>query len=136
MLPPRAVNGPADVTELAQIDPARRRIYLLFEGFLTLDNALKLKDAYERAITSVGRGFTVLSYFKDFTPATTQVADVFTSMIALASQGGCRKAARVSSGSVLGPLQMSRLATSRAGYASRQFDTWAEAEDYLDSDQD
>lgn len=136
MLPPRTVNGPGDITQLAQIDEARRRIYLVFEGFLSLENALKLKDAYRRAIEEVGPGFTVVSYFKDFTPAVPEVAGVFTSMIELASKGGCRKAARVSSGSVLGPLQMSRLATSRAGYASRQFETWDEAESYLDSDQD
>jgi hypothetical protein len=60
------------------------------------------------------------------------VADLFASMVEMASRGGCRKAARVSSGSVLGPLQMSRIASSHAGYPSRQFETWEEAEAYLD----
>jgi hypothetical protein len=136
MPPPRTIKGPGEVTRLAQIDPARKRIYLVFEGFLSLDSAVELREAYRRAIAEVGPGYSVLSYFKDFTPAVPEVADVFTSMIEMASKGGCRKAARVSSGSVLGPLQMSRLATSRAAYPSRQFETWAEAEDYLDADHD
>jgi hypothetical protein len=130
------IKGPDEVTRLAQIDSARKRIYLVFEGFLSLESAVELKEAYRRAIAEVGPGYTVLSYFKDFTPAVPEVADIFTSMIEMASKGGCRKAARVSSGSVLGPLQMSRLATSRAGYPSRQLQTWAEAEDYLDGDHD
>lgn len=136
MLPPRTVTGPGDIKQLAQVDAARRRIYLVFEGFLSLEGALKLKDAYQRAIAEVGPGFTVVSYFKDFTPAVPEVADVFTSMIELATKGGCRKAARVTSGSVLGPLQMSRLATPRAGYTSCQFESWSEAEAYLDDDRD
>jgi hypothetical protein len=54
----------------------------------------------------------------------------------VAIEAGCRKAARVSSRSVLRPLQMSRLAKVRSGYPSRQFDTWEQAEAYLDGDED
>jgi hypothetical protein len=130
------ITGPADLTRSAHVDPAKRRIYLVFEGFLSPAQAQALRDAYREAIAAVGPGYTVLSYFKDFTPGTQQVADLFASMVEMASRGGCRKAARVSSGSVLGPLQMGRIATSHATYPSRQFETWAEAEAYLDSEDD
>jgi hypothetical protein len=128
------ITGPADLTRSAHVDPVKRRIYLVFEGFLSPAQAQALRDAYRDAIAAVGPGYTVLSYFKDFTPGTQEVADLFAAMVEMASRGGCRKAARVSSGSVLGPLQMSRIATSHASYPSRQFETWAEAEAYLDSE--
>jgi hypothetical protein len=130
------ITGPADLTRYAHVDSAKKRIYLVFEGFLSPAQAQALRDAYRDAIAAAGPGYTVLSYFKDFTPGTQEVADLFASMVEMASKGGCRKAARVSSGSVLGPLQMSRLATSHASYPSRHFETWAEAEAYLDSDAD
>ena len=130
------IDGPNDLTERAHVDTSKKRIYLVFEGFLSLEEALELKETYRRAIAEAGPGYTVLSYFKDFTPGTGEIADVFSSMIAMASDAGCRKAARVSSGSVLGPLQMGRLAHERSGYPSRQFETWEQAEAYLDSVED
>ena len=130
------IRGPSDLTETVHVDLKKKRIYLVFEGFLTPEQALKLKEGYRRAIAEVGPGYTVLSYFKDFTPGTKQIEEVFASMILMASQGGCRKAARLTSGSVLGPLQMSLLAKLRSTYPSRQCDTWEQAEAYLDSDQD
>lgn len=130
------ITGPADITRSTHVDPAKRRVYLIFEGFLSPAQAQTLKDDYRDAIAAVGPGYTVLSYFREFTPGTQEVADLFASMVEMASKGGCRKAARVSSGSVLGPLQMGRIATSHASYPSRQFATWAEAEAYLDSEAD
>lgn len=126
------IKGPADLTEPAHVDEARKRIYLVFEGFLSPAETERLKEAYGHAIARVGSGYTVLSYFRDFTPGTKEVADLFAAMVEMATRGGCRKAARVSSGSVLGPLQMSRIASSHAGYPSRQFASWEEAEAYLD----
>jgi hypothetical protein len=127
-------SSPKELTELARVDLARRRVYLLFEGFPSASDVARLKQAYSDAIARVGPGYTVLSYFKDFTPGVAEVAELFASMVELASRGGCRKAARVSSGSVLGPLQMSRIAATHANYASRQFETWEEAEAWLDAD--
>jgi len=130
------IKGPQDVAEKAHVDIGKKRVYLVFEGFLSPEEALKLKETYRKAIADVGAGYTVLSYFKDFTPGTQEVADVFSEMVAMASSAGCRKAARVSSGSLLGPLQMGRVAKGTSSYPSRQFDTWAEAEAYLDGDED
>jgi hypothetical protein len=130
------IQGPDDLKQTAHVDAAKRRIYLLFEGFLSQAQAQALKEAYRAAIAEAGPGYTVLSYFKDFTPGTKEVADLFASMVEMASRGGCRKAARVSSASVLGPMQMSRIAATHASYPSRQFESWVEAEAYLDSDTD
>ena len=130
------VSGPDDLRKRASVDSAKKRIYLVFEGFLSHEQALELKADYERAIAEVGPGYTVMSYFKNFTPGTKEIEDVFISMINMASEGGCRKAARLSSESVLGPLQMERLAKVRSSYPSREFDSWEEAEAYLDSDED
>lgn len=130
------ISGPTDLEKSVHVDPIKKRVYLLLQGFLSLEQALKVKEAYQGAIAEAGPGYTVLSYFKDFTPGTKQVADVFASMIEMASKGGCRKAARLSSESVLGPLQMSRLAKVRASYPSRQCETWEQAEAYLDSEAD
>jgi hypothetical protein len=130
------IQGPADLTRTAYVDLARKRVYLLFEGFLSTAQAQALKDAYRDAIAEAGPGYTVLSYFRDFTPGTKEVAELFASMVELASKGGCRKAARVTSSSVLGPMQMARIASTHASYPSRHFETWAEAEAYLDSTTD
>ena len=127
------IRGPHDLTRTAHVDPVKKRIYLVFEGFLSTAQAQELKDAYRDAIAEVGPGYTVLSYFKDFTPGTKEVAGLFASMVEMASVGGCRKAARVSSSSVLGPMQMARIASSHASYPSRHFATWEEAEAYLDA---
>jgi hypothetical protein len=127
------IKGPADLTQSAHIDPVKKRIYLVFEGFLSPAEAQRLKDAYRDAIAQAGPGYTVLSYFRNFTPGMQEVAELFATMVEMASKGGCRKAARVSSGSVLGPLQMSRIATSHASYPGRQCETWEEAEAYLDA---
>jgi hypothetical protein len=126
-------TSPDDLTTLARVDPTRKRVYLLFEGFLSPGEAEKLKQAYRDAIAQAGPGYTVLSYFRNFTPGVAEVAELFASMVDMASRGGCRKAARVSSGSVLGPLQMSRIAATHASYPSRQFETWEAAEAWLDA---
>ncbi len=130
------IRGPHDLTRSAHVDPVKKRIYLVFEGFLSTAQAQALKDAYRDAIAKAGPGYTVLSYFKDFTPGTQEVAALFASMVEMASSGGCRKAARVSSASVLGPMQMARIASSHASYPSRHFETWAEAAAYLDAETD
>ena len=122
--------------ELARVDAAKRRIFLRFEGFLSLEQALELKDAYRRAIESVGSGYTVLTFFKDFKPGTPEIQEVLTSMVQMASREGCRKAARVTGDSVLGPYQLRRLADQSASYPHRNFQTLEEAEAYLDSDED
>ena len=128
------ITGPQDLSEIATVDVSRKRIYLVFEGFLSLDRAMDLKERYRRAIAEVGPGYTVLSYFKNFVPGTAEIQEVFRSMIGMASDGGCRKAARTGSGSVMGPLQMGRLA-KESSYPSHHFETWEAAEAFLDGDE-
>ena len=131
------IQHPDDLTELTHVEPSKRRIYVLFQGFLTREQAVELRDAYRSAIARVGPGFTVLSYFKSYSPGKEDVQEIITSMIRMASQGGCRKAARVGAGGPWGPLQLHRLsAQTEATYPTRNFDTWEEAEAYLDSEED
>ena len=120
--------------ELAVVDLSKRRIYLCFRGFLSLEQARNLAEEYRQAIAQVGRGYTVLSYFEGFKPGTPEIQEVISEMIKMASDAGCRKAARVGGGSVLGPLQLKRLSKELASYAHRACKTWEEAEAYLDAD--
>ncbi len=129
------IKGPEDLKDRIYVDREKKRIYIVFEGFLSLEDAVKLKQAYQDGVSKVGQGYTVLSFFKDFVPANDEIQDVFMEMIKMARAGGCKKAARIGSGSVLGPLQMGRLANVEHGYPSRHAKTWEEAEAYLDSDE-
>jgi len=129
------ISGPDDIRNLAEADRAKNRVYILFDGFLTVEQAKQLKEAYRVAISKVKHGYTVLTYFRKFKPGTPEVQDIVSSMIRMASQAGCRKAARVGGGSVLGQMQLGRLSADNASYPHHNFATWEEAEAYLDSDE-
>jgi len=120
--------------KIAEIDQTKKRVYLRFEGYMNMDQARELQEAYRSAIKEVGSGYTVLSYFKDYKPVGPEIQEVISEMIQMASDGGCRKAARVGGSSVLGPLQLNRLSQTKASYPHDQFETWEDAEAYLDID--
>ena len=123
--------------ELATVDPTKQRIYLHFRGFLSVDQANTLKEAYRAAIARVGAGYTVVTIFEDFMPGTPEVQDVISSMILMASEAGCTKAARVSQGNVLGQMQLGRLQKAvQAAYPVKDCSTIDEADAYLDSDEE
>jgi hypothetical protein len=123
--------------ELATIDDEKQRIYLRFRGFLSLDQAGVLKEAYRSAIARVGAGYTVVTIFEDFMPGTPEVQEVISSMILMASESGCKKAARVSQGNVLGQMQLGRLQKQvKASYPVRDCETIDQADAYLDSDEE
>jgi hypothetical protein len=124
---------PLETEKTVEVDKAKKRIYIRFEGFLSLEQAKQLCESYRKGIAEVGRGYTVLSYFKNFKPGTDEIQDVISDMIQMASAAGCRRAARVGGGSILGPLQLRRLSTAKATYEHDYFDTWEEAEAYLDA---
>ena len=66
-------------------------------------------------------------------PGTAEVQQVISSMIQMASEGGCTAAARVAQGSVFGQMQLGRLQREvRAGYPVHDCETLAEADAYLD----
>lgn len=123
--------------ELATVDLEKKRIYLRFIGFLSAQEASELKEAYRAAIAKVGRDFTVVTIFENFTPGTAEVQETISSMILMASNAGCRKAARVSKGHVLGQMQLGRLQRSvEAEYPTLDCATIEEADAYLDGDED
>jgi hypothetical protein len=124
------------MVELTRIDRKKKRIYIRFVGFLSLDQAKELRDAYEEAITEVGSGYTVVTLFEDFKPGNEEVQNILADMIKMASDRGCTKAARVGRGSVVGPLQLQRLSRVNAKYPHRTFETLEEADAYLDSDKE
>jgi hypothetical protein len=117
--------------ELARVDMAKRRIYLYFEGYFSHEKAVALKEAYQESIVRVGKGYTVLTYFSNFT-AGPQVQEEMSAMVEMANQGGCRRAGRVAGDGSNGLYQVRRLAQKRAQYPHQSFSTLEEAEAYLD----
>ena len=85
--------GVEPMPELATVDLEKKRIYLRFIGFLSAQEASELKEAYRAAIAKVGRDYTVVTIFENFTPGTAEVQETISSMILMASNAGCRKAA-------------------------------------------
>ena len=124
-------------SNLVTVNMAKKRVYLRFKGSLTKAQAEDLREAYRRAITQVGPGYSAVSIFEEFMPGTPEVQEVISSMIQMASNSGCLKAARVSHGNVLGQMQLGRLQRSvEAAYPVRDCTTIEEADAYLDGVED
>jgi hypothetical protein len=122
-------------SDLVTVDMAKKRVYLRFRGSLTKAQAEDLREAYRRAITQVGPGYSAVSIFEEFMPGTPEIQEVISSMIQMASDGGCRAAVRVGQGSVFGQLQLGRLQReAQVGYSVHDCETLAEAEAILDKE--
>jgi hypothetical protein len=117
--------------ELARVDTVKRRIYLHFEGYFSREKAVALREAYRESIAKVGKGYTVLTYFSNFT-AGPEVQEEMSYMVEMANQGGCRRAGRVAGDNSSGQYQVRRLAQKKAVYPHQSFSTVEEAEAYLD----
>lgn len=129
-----AIDAP-QTSDLVTVDMAKKRVYLRFRGSLTKAQAEDLREAYRRAITQVGPGYSAVSIFEEFMPGTSDVQEVISSMIHMASDGGCRAAVRVGQGSVFGQLQLGRLQReAEVGYAVHDCETLEEAEAILDGE--
>ena len=125
-------DGP-HTSDLVTVNIAKKRVYLRFKGSLTKAQAEDLREAYRRAITQVGPGYSAVSIFEEFMPGTPEVQEVISSMIQMANDGGCRAAVRVGQGSVFGQLQLGRLQReAQVGYSVHDCETLAEAEAILD----
>ena len=122
--------------KLTWVDAAKNRIYIRFEGFMTVEQALKLKQAYKDAIAKVAPGFTTLTYSADYVPGSPEVRQIVGEMTQMAAEAGLKKVARVVGKTPLGGAQINRLAKERASYPAKHFRTELEAENYLDSDDD
>jgi hypothetical protein len=116
----------------AEVDLDKNRIYLRFEGFMTVTGAQRLRDDYRQAIEKCRPGFTVLTYAVDYKPGTPEVQEIVASMAKIAEVAGCSKVARVVGDKPLGSMQIDRIAKSVTKYPSRHFQSVEEAEEYLD----
>lgn len=122
-------------SDLVTVNLAKKRVYLRFKGSLTKAQAEDLREAYRRAITQVGPGYSAVSIFEEFMPGTPEVQEVISSMIQMANDGGCRAAVRVGQGSVFGQLQLGRLQReAQVGYTVHDCETLAEADAILDEE--
>jgi hypothetical protein len=124
------------VKDLYRIDKLKNRIYLYFEGYMEIDRAKQLHDAYKEAIEKCSRGFTVVTLAENYKPSGQEVQDIVLTMTRMAENAGCRKVARVVGQKPLGGMQINRIAKAMTTYPSRHFATIEEADEYLDSDKD
>lgn len=120
------------MSKTVMIDRVKNRIYIHFEGFMDVDRANQLHDAYREAIKQAKPGYTVLTYAERYKPGGPEVQEIVSRMTQLAGDTGCSKVARVIGKNPLGAMQINRLAKSAATYQSQHFRTEQEAEDYLD----
>lgn len=117
-----------------RVDAEKSRIYFKILGYLTLDQAEKLREDYRAAVARCKPGFTVLTDVADYKPGSREVQDIVVSCAEIDGNAGCRRVARVVGNKPLGGMQIDRLASSVATYPARHFSTIEEAEAYLDSD--
>ena len=120
---------------LTRVDKEKNRIYIYFEGFLTVERALKLKESYKNAIAQCKPGFTVLTYAENYKPGTPEVQKIVMEMTEMFANSSGSKVARVVGETPLGGMQINRLAKLKTSYTARHFKTEEEAEAYLDSDE-
>ena len=119
---------------LTRVDVDKNRIYFSISGYLTLEQAEKLRDDYRAAVSRCRPGFTVLTNVVDYKPGSPEVQEIVVSCAEIDGRAGCSKVARVVGDKPLGGMQINRLASSVATYPARHFATVEEAEAYLDSD--
>lgn len=124
---------PSSATGLVSVDIGKKRVFLTFKGFLSVADAENLHAAYRKAIAKVGKGYTAVSIFDDFVPGKEDVQEIISKMITMANDNGCLAAARVTEGSVFGPLQLGRLQRAvKADYPVKDFKNLTDANAYLD----
>jgi len=119
-----------------KVDELKNRIYLRLEGFHTLEEALRFKEEYKKAVAKCRPGFTVLTYAVNYKPGTPEVQKVHAEAIKIDAAAGVSKVARVVGETPLGGMQIDRLARTvgKYPYPAKNFKTEKEAEAYLDSD--
>lgn len=117
-------------------DALKNRIYLSLEGFHDLEEAVRLREEYEKAIAQCRPGFTVLADVSKYRPGSPEVQKVHAEAAKMAADAGVKKVARVVGETPLGGMQIDRIAKTEGHYPSAHFVTMEEAEAYLDSEED
>lgn len=117
-------------------DALKNRIYLYMEGLHDLEEALRLRDEYEKAIGQCRPGFTVLANVSKYRPGAPEIQKVHAEAAKMAADAGVQKVARVVGETPLGGMQIDRIAKTEGHYPSAHFTTTEEAKTYLDSDEE
>lgn len=110
----------------------KNRLYLVLEGSPSTAQLLSQKGILLEEINKCHTGFTVLTFFNNFTPSSEEVFKVIMTFMKIIQSAGVSKVARVSSGSHLLLKKIDQLSKLYGGYPARSFTAFEEAEDYLD----
>ncbi|MFO7890635.1 MAG: hypothetical protein R6V04_09880 [bacterium] len=113
-------------------DKSKNRIYVRIEGSLTIDEAGRLKNAYEEAVNECKPGFTVLNDVSELRPCISEVQKTLTEITEIASRYGVGKVARIVGDTPIAGLQIERISKSKSHYHGEAFKTVEAAEAYLD----
>lgn len=113
-------------------DASKNRIYLTLEGSHDLAEARRMRDEYRKALLQAKPGFTVLADVSNYKPGTPEVQTIHSEAVHSAEVAGVTKVARYVGETPLGGMQINRIAKRDTSYASANFSSIEEAEDYLD----
>jgi hypothetical protein len=118
----------------ARADVYKNRVYLVLMGYHDLEEALRMKELYKKAIDMCRPGFTVLADVSNYKPGSDETQKVHEEAVELAKNAGVRKVARVVGQKPLGGMQIERIAEDKGHYEAAHFETTEEAEKYLDEE--
>ena len=114
-----------------RVFPKSNRLYLKLEGFLTVNEAMDLKERYGKALSRCRRGFTVFSDISDLRTQTPQVQEIMGKITKMTGDAGVSRVARVVGMNPIAGIQLGRLAHDKSGFPAGNFKTEEEAERFL-----
>ncbi len=117
-------------------DARKNRIYLKMVGFHDVEEAKRLLNLYREAASQCRKGYTVLADVSEYKPGTDEVQKIHAEAAHIDAKAGVKKVARVVGHAPLGGMQIARISKKEGGYESAHFETFQEAEAYLDEEQE
>lgn len=117
-----------------RVDASKNRIYLKLVGFHDMEEAERMRDLYKEAIAQCQPGFTVLADVTKYKPGSDEVQGVHAEAIKAAEEAGVSRVARLVGEMPLGGMQISRIASSEGHYEAAHFESFAEAEKFLNGE--
>jgi len=111
---------------------AKNRIYVHLHGDLTVQDAERLKKAYQEALEKCRQGFDVLTEAEGLSPFKGDVQNVLIDICKMINKRGVGRVVRVSGDTPQGAMQLNLLSRSAGGYVATHFQTFEEAEKFLD----
>ncbi len=117
-----------------RVDAAKNRIYLKLVGFHDVEEATRMRDLYGEAIAQCEPGFTVLADVSNYKPGSEEVQSVHAEAVKLAEDAGVSRVARLVGEMPLGGMQISRIASNKGHYEAAHFQSFEEAEKFLNGE--